>query len=75
MASAGRSIAFSGVTVFAGMLLLTLFIDLLVVRSMSLAVMLVAGTGVLAGLTLLPATLMQPTALTRRWFAARAASV
>ncbi|MBV9324969.1 MAG: MMPL family transporter, partial [Chloroflexi bacterium] len=57
MASAGRSIAFSGVTVFAGMLLLTLFIDLLVVRSMSLAVMLVAGTGVLAGLTLLPALL------------------
>jgi RND superfamily putative drug exporter len=57
LASAGRSIAFSGVTVFAGMLLLTLFIDLLVVRSMSLAVMLVAGTGVLAGLTLLPALL------------------
>ncbi len=57
MASAGRSIAFSGITVFAGMLLLTLFIDLLVVRSMSLAVMLVAGTGVLAGLTLLPALL------------------
>ncbi len=57
MASAGRSIAFSGMTVFAGMLLLTLFIDLLVVRSMSLAVMLVAGTGVIAGLTLLPALL------------------
>ena len=33
-----------------GMLLLTLLFDLLVVRSMSLAVMLVAGTGVLAGL-------------------------
>src|SRR5881275_1544145 len=57
MASAGRSIAYSGVTVFAGMLVLTLLFDLLVVRSMSLAVMLVAGTGVLAGLTLLPAVL------------------
>ncbi|MBV9581619.1 MAG: MMPL family transporter, partial [Chloroflexi bacterium] len=57
MASAGRSIAYSGFTVLAGMLLLTLFIDLLVVRSMSLAVMLVAGTGVVAGLTLLPALL------------------
>ena len=44
----------SGVTVFVGMLVLTLLFDLLVVRSMSLAVMLVAGTALLAGLTLLP---------------------
>jgi putative drug exporter of the RND superfamily len=57
MASAGRSIAYSGLTVFAGMLVLTVLFDLLVVRSMSLAVMLVAGTGLLAGLTLLPAVL------------------
>ncbi|HET6317306.1 MAG TPA: MMPL family transporter, partial [Chloroflexota bacterium] len=57
VASSGRSIAYSGVTVFVGMLVLTLLFDLLVVRSMSLAVLLVAGTGVLAGLTLLPAVL------------------
>src|SRR6266542_1928392 len=43
MATAGRSITYSGVTVVLGMLLLTLLFDLLVVRSMSLAVMLVAG--------------------------------
>jgi len=57
MATAGRSIAYSGVIVFLGMLLLTLAFDLLVVRSMSLAVMLVAATSLLAGLTLLPAVL------------------
>jgi RND superfamily putative drug exporter len=57
LATAGRSIAYSGATVFIGMLVLTLLFDLLVVRSMSRAVMLVAGTGVLAGLTLLPALL------------------
>ncbi len=57
MASAGRSIAYSGAIVFLGMLLLTLFFDLLVVRSMSLAVMLVAATSLLCGLTLLPALL------------------
>ena len=57
MASAGRSIVYSGLIVFAGMLVLTLQFDLLVVRSMSLAVMLVAATGLLAGVTLLPALL------------------
>jgi RND superfamily putative drug exporter len=57
MASAGRSITYSGVTVFLGMLLLTLLFDLLVVRSMSLAVMLVAATSLVCGLTLLPALL------------------
>src|SRR5687768_17496173 len=57
MATAGRSITYSGVTVVLGMLLLTLLFDLLVVRSMSLAVMLVAGTALLSGMTLLPALL------------------
>jgi RND superfamily putative drug exporter len=57
MASAGRSITYSGVTVLLGMLLLTVLFDLLVVRSMSLAVMLVAGTSLVCGLTLLPALL------------------
>src|SRR4051812_17363448 len=57
MATAGRSITYSSITVILGMLLLTLLFDLLVVRSMSLAVMLVAGTSLLAGLTLLPALL------------------
>ncbi len=57
MASAGRSITYSGVTVFLGMLLLTLLFDLLIVRSMSLAVMLVAATSLVCGLTLLPAVL------------------
>ncbi|HEU5315003.1 MAG TPA: MMPL family transporter [Chloroflexota bacterium] len=57
MATAGRSITYSGVTVMLGMLLLTVLFDLLVVRSMSLAVMLVAGTALLSGLTLLPALL------------------
>jgi putative drug exporter of the RND superfamily len=57
MAAAGRSITYSGVTVVLGMLVLTLLFDLLVVRSMSLAVMLVAGTALLCGLTLLPALL------------------
>ncbi|HEY3061222.1 MAG TPA: MMPL family transporter [Chloroflexota bacterium] len=57
MASAGRSITYSGLTVFLAMLLLTLLFDLLVVRSMSLAVMLVAATSLVCGLTLLPALL------------------
>jgi RND superfamily putative drug exporter len=57
VATAGRSITYSSVTVMLGMLVLTLLFDLLVVRSMSLAVMLVAGTSLLAGLTLLPAVL------------------
>jgi RND superfamily putative drug exporter len=57
LATAGRSITYSSITVMLGMLVLTLLFDLLVVRSMSLAVMLVAGTSLLAGLTLLPALL------------------
>lgn len=57
MATAGRSIVFSGVTVMLGMLVLTLLVDLVGVRSISLGVLLVAATAVLAGVTLLPALL------------------
>ena len=57
MATAGRSIVYSGVTVLLGMLLLTLMVDLMVVRSISLGVMLVAMTALLGGVTLLPAVL------------------
>src|SRR5581483_1686706 len=57
MATAGRSIVYSGVTVLLGMLLLTLLVDLMVIRSISLGVMLVAITALLAGTTLLPAAL------------------
>jgi RND superfamily putative drug exporter len=58
MATAGRSIAYSASIVVLGMLLLTLLVDLLVVRSTSLAVTLVTATGLLAALTLLPALLV-----------------
>jgi uncharacterized membrane protein YdfJ with MMPL/SSD domain len=57
MATAGRSIVYSGVTVLLGMLVLTLLVDLMVIRSISLGVMLVAATALLAGITLLPAVL------------------
>src|SRR6266545_765244 len=57
MATAGRSIVYSGVTVLLGMLVLTLLVDLMVIRSISLGVMLVAATALLAGVTLLPAVL------------------
>lgn len=58
MASAGRSITYSGVTVIAGTLVLTLLLlDLMIVRSISLAVMIVAAAALLSGLTLLPALL------------------
>lgn len=57
MATAGRSITYSGLTVFLGMLILTLMLNLTLVRSMSLAVLLVALTALFAGLTLLPALL------------------
>lgn len=57
MATAGRSIVYSGVTVLLGMLALTLLVDLMVVRSISLGVMLVAATALIAGVTLLPAVL------------------
>ena len=57
MATAGRSIVYSGVTVLLGMLVLTLGVDLMIVRSISLGVMLVAATALIAGVTLLPAVL------------------
>ncbi|HET9017161.1 MAG TPA: MMPL family transporter [Thermomicrobiaceae bacterium] len=58
MATAGRSITYSAITVILSMGVLTLFLrDLMIVRSISLGVMLVAVTGLLAGLTLLPAIL------------------
>jgi RND superfamily putative drug exporter len=58
MATAGRSIAYSASIVVLGMLILTVLVDLLVVRSTSLAVTLVTATGLLAALTLLPALLV-----------------
>ncbi|MGN6757565.1 MAG: MMPL family transporter, partial [Thermomicrobiales bacterium] len=57
LATAGRSITYSGLTVILGMLVLTLMFNLILVRSMSFAIMLVAMTALLAGLTLLPALL------------------
>ena len=57
MATAGRSILYSGVTVMLGMIVLTLLVDLMVIRSISIGVLAVAGTALLAGLTLLPAVL------------------
>jgi RND superfamily putative drug exporter len=57
MATAGRSITYSALTVLLAMFVLTLLFNLLVVRSISLGVMLVAFTGLLAGVTLLPAVL------------------
>ena len=57
MATAGRSIVYSGVTVMLGMLVLTVLVDLMVIRSISLGVMLVAATALIAGVTLLPAVL------------------
>jgi RND superfamily putative drug exporter len=57
MATAGRSITYSALTVLLAMFVLTLLFNLLVVRSISLGVMLVAFTGLLAGVTLLPALL------------------
>lgn len=57
MATAGRSILYSGVTVILGILMLMLLVDLNLIRSISFGVMLVAVTALLAGLTLLPAVL------------------
>ena len=57
MATAGRSILYSGVTVMLGMLILSVLVDLMVIRSISIGVLVVAATALLAGLTLLPAVL------------------
>jgi RND superfamily putative drug exporter len=58
MATAGRSVVYSGVTVLLGMLAMTLLLDLTVVRSISLGVSLVAMAAVAGALTLLPALLL-----------------
>jgi uncharacterized membrane protein YdfJ with MMPL/SSD domain len=57
MATAGRSIVYSGLTMMAGILTLLLLVDLKIVRSISLGVLVVAATALLAGVTLLPAVL------------------
>jgi uncharacterized membrane protein YdfJ with MMPL/SSD domain len=57
MATAGRSILYSGVTVMIGMTVLSVLVDLMVIRSISLGVLVVAAASLLAGLTLLPAVL------------------
>ena len=58
MATAGRSIAYSALTVVIAMAAVTAVLaPIVIVRSISLGVMLVAFTGLLAGLTLLPAVL------------------
>jgi uncharacterized membrane protein YdfJ with MMPL/SSD domain len=57
MATAGRSILYSAVTVMLGMLVLTVLVDLMVIRSISIGVLVVAATSLLAGITLLPAVL------------------
>jgi RND superfamily putative drug exporter len=57
MSTAGRSITYSALTVLLAMFVLTLLFNLLVVRSISMGVMLVAFTALLAGMTLLPAVL------------------
>jgi RND superfamily putative drug exporter len=58
MASAGRSVVYSGLTVLLGMLAMTLLLDLTVIRSISLGVSLVALAAVLGALTLLPTLLL-----------------
>lgn len=58
MATAGRSVIYSGLTVLLGMLAMTLLLDLTVIRSISLGVSLVALAAVAGALTLLPAILM-----------------
>jgi RND superfamily putative drug exporter len=57
MATAGRSVAYSAITVILSMLVLFLMLNLMLVRSLALAVLLVASTGLLAAMTLLPALL------------------
>jgi len=58
MATAGRSVIYSGLTVLLGMLAMTLLLDLTVIRSISLGVSLVALAAVAGALTLLPALLL-----------------
>ena len=57
MATAGRSIAYSAITVILSMFILFALLNIMLVRSLALAVLLVATTGLLAAMTLLPALL------------------
>jgi uncharacterized membrane protein YdfJ with MMPL/SSD domain len=67
MATAGRSIVYSGVTVMLGILTLLLLVDLKLVRSISIGVLVVAAMALLAGVTLLPAVLGLLTHRLERW--------
>ncbi|HYI16852.1 MAG TPA: MMPL family transporter [Thermomicrobiales bacterium] len=55
MATAGRSITYSGITVVLSMLIMTVMFDLIIIRSIAMGVTIVAATSLIAGLTLLPA--------------------
>jgi uncharacterized membrane protein YdfJ with MMPL/SSD domain len=58
MATSGRSVLFSGLTLMLSMALTTVaFSDLMIVRSITLGVVLVSAVGLLGGLTLVPALL------------------
>jgi RND superfamily putative drug exporter len=58
MATAGRSITYSGITVILAMSIMTLVMhDLVIIRSISMAVILVAIVSLTSALTLLPAVL------------------
>lgn len=54
--TAGRSITFSGITLILTMAVLTLF-PVMIIRSIAMAIMIVAAVAVLSGLLLLPALL------------------
>jgi len=56
MQTAGRSITFSGITLMLTMAVLTLF-PIMVIRSIALAIVIVAAVSVISGLLLLPAVL------------------
>lgn len=59
MATAGRSITYSGITVILAMAIMTFVMrDLVIIRSISLAVILVAIVALAAALTMLPAILV-----------------
>ncbi|GAB3427863.1 MMPL family transporter [Flindersiella endophytica] len=58
MATSGRSVLFSGLTLMLSMALTTVaFADLMIVRSITLGVVVVSAVGLLGGLTLVPALL------------------
>ena len=67
LATAGRSILYSGVTVMLGMVVLSVLVDLMVIRSISIGVLVVAAVALLAGLTLLPAVLALLGPRVERW--------